>query len=96
MTALLSLTNSSSSQSNTTGLPFRPQREWPHFSREHSSMSTESFQNCSSEFCNGGDEGRKVLLKISPSLLHLDSSEIWTLVWLGEQPRELSPAKDWD
>lgn len=66
MTALLSLTNSSSNRSDITQLPFRPQRECPHFSREHNSMSTESFQNCSCECCNDGDEGRRGLLKICP------------------------------
>lgn len=43
----------------------------------------------------GTREG-KCFLEIFPSLLHPDSLEIWTLAWLGGQPRELSPAENWD
>lgn len=67
MTALLSLTNSSSNTSDITQLPFRPQSEWPHFSRQHSSMSTESFQSSSCECCNGRDEGQSIFENL-PSL----------------------------
>lgn len=88
MTALLSLTNSSSNQSHIIQLPFRPQSEWPHFSKEHSSVSTKSFQNSSCECCNGGDKGRRVL----SSLLHPDCLEIRITAWPSEQPRE--PAGD--
>lgn len=70
MIALLSLTNSSSNQSDITQLPFRPPSKWSHFSREHSSMSTESFHNSPCQCCNCRDEGRAVLLKIC-SLLHI-------------------------
>lgn len=66
MTALLSLTNSSSNQSDITQLPFRPQSKWPHFPRERSSMSTTSFKNPSCEGRNGGDKGRRMLLKTCP------------------------------
>lgn len=70
MIALLSLTNSFSNQSDITQLPFRPPSKWSHFSREHSSMSTESFHNSPCQCSNCRDEGRSVILKIC-SLLYI-------------------------
>lgn len=68
MIALLSLTNSSSNQSDITQLPFRPPSKWSHFSTEHSSMSTESFHNSPCQCCNCRDEGRGVILRVCPLL----------------------------
>lgn len=79
MIALLSLTNSSSNQSDITQLPFRPPSKWSHFSREHSSMSTESFHRSPCQCCNCRDEGRGVILKICPLLYVLTAwkSQPW-------------------
>lgn len=66
MTALFSLTNSASNRSNITQLYIKPQSDWSHFSREHSSMGTESLRISSCKYSIGGGKRRKALLKICP------------------------------